>query len=239
MSFERRLKIMAKNLIDESKKWITHFYNGGIWSDNVSLRNNGRVVEEEVVEFMRDYFHFLIESNFLNDCTLMWLNSNMGSVREAVEVYNNQCDEMDRLNLNTAQSKIEYDKKKLKKYFDNDMLFNVLSYPDKWLEDYRNILDRLVREYYNDKEYKKAMIIDLPKECINKKLDDYSFVKMTEVIERYSKRYVESIKRLENKEMTKEMIGYYNYLISNKRLSKIDSERLKIIRELLGLNTPK
>lgn len=226
---------MAKNLIDESKKWINHFYNGGIWSENVSLRFNGRDIEEEVVEFVSDYFHFLIESNFLNECTIMWLNSNMGSVRAAVEVYNDQCDELDKLNLNTAQSKIEYDKKKLKKYFNEDMLFNVMTYPEKWLEEYRNILDSMCREYFNDKEYKSNMIIDIPKNSINKELDDYSFVKLTNFIERYSKKYVNSIQRYESKEITKDMIGYYNYLISSKRLSKVDSDRLEIIKNLLGI----
>lgn len=227
---------MAKNLMDESKKWITHFYSGGVWKENVRLRFNGRDIEEEVVDFISDYFHFLIESDFLNECSLMWLNSNMGSVRGAVEVYNDQCDELDRLNLNTAQSKIEYDKKKLKRYYNEDMLFNVMTYPDKWLEEYRSILDGMCREYFNDKEYRRSMIIDLPKNCISKELDDYSFVKLTNIIERYSKSYVESIKKFENNEVTKDMIGYYNYLISSKRLNKVDSERLEVIRLLLGLD---
>ena len=226
---------MAKNLMDESKKWITHFYSGGVWKENVRLRFNGRDIEEEVVDFISDYFHFLIESDFLNECSLMWLNSNMGSVRAAVEVYNDQCDELDRINLNTAQSKIEYDKKKLKRYYSEDMLFNVMTYPEKWLEGYKNTLDIMSREYFNDIEYRRSMVIDIPKNCINKELDDYSFVRLTTAIERYSKRYIESIRNLENKDMTKDMIGYYNYLISNKRLNKVDKERLNTIKKLLGI----
>lgn len=226
---------MAKNLLDESKKWISHFYSGGVWKEDVSLKFNGRVLEKEVIEFLRDYYKFLIESDFLNECSLLWLNSNMGSVREAVQVYNDQCDELDKLNLNTAQSKIEYDKKKLKKYYNENMLLNVMSYPEKWLEEYKNILDSMCREYFNDKEYRSSMVIDIPKNCISKELSDVSFVQLTHMLEIYSKRYIESIKNLENKDMTKEMIGYYNYLISNKNLSEEDKRRLDIIRKILGL----
>lgn len=226
----------GESIIEESKKWLSYFYVNGEWLDEpIKFKVNGREVSEEVMEFLSNFFRFLIEGTMLNECSIIWLTSNLPNIRSAIEFYNSQQLEIDRINLNTAQSKIQYDKNKLAKHFESGILFHLMVDPDKYLESISNKLDSLSRIYMNDSEYNKSMVIKLPKEPLCKEIDDYSWVKLTDVLERYSKKKIALIESGNDKEITADMIGYYNYLISNKKLSNKEKERLKEIRHILNL----
>ena len=226
---------MAKNLIDESKSILPKFYNNGNWVENPVLRYNGRYVENDVVEFLSDFFHFLIESRFLNEFTVVWLNSNMPSVNKAFEVYNAEHDEVEKVNMNTVQSAINYDKKKLEGYFDKDLIFNLMTYPEKHIAKSIETLDLLNRKYFNDKEYKKAVVIKIPSEYISKDLGNADWEQLVETLSVYSSKRIEEIESLNSSVLTKEMAGYYNYLISSKRLNTDEKEKLETIKKILNI----
>lgn len=226
---------MAKNLIDESKAWLPQFYKDGEFIEEPKVKFNGRVLESNIVNFVSDFFKFLLDSKFLNNCTIIWLNSNLSSVQKTFEFYNSQCDEVDMINIKTAQVKINYDKVKLRKYYDDNMLFNVMAYPDKHLDNAIQVLDKLSREYFNDKQYKEALSIKLPKNIIKKEISDNDFSSLLKYLDLYSKKRIEKIEQLEDDNFTSNMIGYYNYLISNKRLSKVDRDRLEQIKFILNI----
>lgn len=228
---------MSKNLIDECKAWLPYFYKDGEWEEDPAIKFNGRMIESKTKRFMYDFFKFLIESTFLNKCTIIWLNSNLPSMQKTFEFYNSQCDEIDALNIKTAITNVDYDKKKLGKYFDKEMLFNVITYPEENLGEAIEKLDILNRKYFNDKEYKSSLVLKLPIDVINKKLSEEKFGTLTEMLRRYSKPVIKEIESGENKEFDYEMIGYYNYLISNKHLNVEETKRLGKIKELLDLST--
>lgn len=226
---------MAKNLIDESKAWLPKFYNNGEWNDSPTLRFNGRYVEDNVVEFLSDFFHFLLESEFLSKETIIWLTSNMPSVKKAFELYNTQCDEVDTINIMTAQSNIHNDKVKLQKYFDASLIFDIITYPERNLAKAIESLSVVNRKYFNDKEYRQSLIIKIPKDFVSKNIDEYSWAVFTETLRKFNKDYIRKIEELKTPELTKEMVGYYNYLISSKRLNKEEKERLETIKSLIGI----
>lgn len=226
---------MAKNIIDECKTWLPKFYSNGEWNDSPVIRFNGRYADSAVVELMSDLFHFLIESSFISSSTILWLNSNMPSVKRAIEAYNNEVDEVDRLNLNTAQSAITYDKGKISKYFDADTFFNILTYPEDNLERYRNTLDLLMSEYFADNKFKKALNIKVDKRYINKDVDEASWTTMIKTLKFYSKEYMKKVENLETNAFNRGMAGYFNYIISNKRLNSTDKKRLEQLRNVLGI----
>ncbi|MBO5389185.1 MAG: hypothetical protein J6A59_13860 [Lachnospiraceae bacterium] len=226
----------SKNMVDECKKYIGNFYVNGEWLEEpTKIRMNGRDVEPRVMDYMYNLFRFLIEGTMLCDCTLMWLKSNLPSIQATFELYNDQHTEIEAINLNTAHSKILYDKNKLAKYFDTDILFHVMVDPDRYLDKAVETLEKLMRVYMDDSEYRKASILKLPKDIICKDIDSYSWAKLTEILGRYSKDRIKLIESGEDKEMTREMIGYFNYLISNKKLSKKEKTRLEQVRIVLGL----
>lgn len=226
---------MAKNIIDECKTWLPKFYNQGEWNESPVIRFNGRYAEDEVIEFMSDLFHFLMESKFISNSTILWLNSNMPSVKRAIEAYNSEVDEVDRLNLNTAQSAITYDKNKISKYFDVNVFFNILTYPEENLGQYRNTLDLLMSEYFADNKFKKELNIKVDKGYVSKELDEASWAVMIKTLKIYSKEYMRKIESFETNAFTREMAGYFNYLISNRRLNSTDKKRLEQVRMLMGI----
>lgn len=229
---------MANNILDESKKWLPYFYINNTWIDkDIKIKFNGRQLNKEVVNFLNDLFHFYFESKMFNDCTILWLKSNASSMKECIEFYNNQVKVEDRLNVNTALSKIQYDRKKLERYFNVNEFINILAYPEKYLDSNREKLDKLSREYMKDGEYNKAMVLKIPKEPICKEVEDSTWYVLEDMIRSYSKKRIETIESGNDLIINSNVIGYYNYLISNKNLSKTDKDRLKHIREILGLES--
>lgn len=223
------------NMIDECKRYIPMYYSNGEWLENPNPRFNGRDLEPEIKEFIGELLHFLIDSKFLNNCARLWLFSNLKSVGQTIEFYNTQCDEEDRINIKTAQTKVDYCKRKLNKIFGTNPIFNVTAYPDKYLDKFWDGLDSLKREYADDKEYKNSLVLKLPKSYIKKELDEVSFVKLTTMLDRYSIKKIRSIESGMSEDFNTDMIGYFNYLISSSKLSDKDQERLKEIKGILNI----
>ena len=230
---------MANNLIDESKAWLPYFYKDGVWESHPEIKYNGRIVKDETIKFMYEFFRFLLDSKFLSNSTHIWLKSNLPSMQKAFEFYNSQCDEIDAVNIKTAITNVDYDKSKLKKYFDKYMLINVITYPDEHLPDAIEKLDLLNRKYMNDKEYKDSLVIKLPTDIISKRISDEKYTALATMLKRYSKKTIKDIESGNSQELTPEMIGYYNYLISGKKLSDVEQERLSEIHNILGIGDNK
>lgn len=227
---------MARDMLDETKVWLKYFYNNGQWEEEPNFKINGRDPEPELIEFLRGFFMFIMESNFVSENTKIWLTSHESTVKAAVSNYNNQVLEIDRVKENTVAANIQYDKNKVKKFFDPDILYKLMNYPEKYMEEVQLTLDKLSRIYMDDKGYNRAMVIKLPKDKLCKTIDDYSWAMLTEMLSRYSKKRKELIESGNDKEFNADMIGYYNYLISSKRLNKEEKERLNEIKRILGIS---
>lgn len=228
---------MAKNLLDNSKKYLKFYYNSdGTWVDEPDHKWNAKSVSPEAIKFVSDFFRFLMNSTFLCKYSIMWLNSNLNSMRAMVEAYNNQVEMPDKLVLHTVTSSIDYDKRKLKKYFSVDMLDEVFAYPETYLDTNIEILDNLQRQYMQDKQYTQALVIKIPKRYIEKTIDDRSWALLTQLLTTYSKNTVDNISNGTDPLYTENIFGYYNYLISSSKLNKEEQKRLNEIKSILGVN---
>ena len=229
---------MAKGLIDDAKKYIGNYYYNGEWLDEpIRIRFNGKDVSDGSMDFLGKLFRFLIDSTMLNECTKIWLLSNMSGIKESIEFYNSQVVDIEKINIHTALSKIQYDKKRhIEKYFDQSMIKNILAYPDKHIEKYNDLLESLYRKFMVDSEYREALAIRLSKKPLNRELDIDKWNRLLERLEVYSKKYISKIEALESDDVSSDMIGYYNYLISSKSLNDIEKERLNELRRAIGLN---
>lgn len=232
---------MKNDILAELKKWLPKFYINGEWvKGKVTLKYNGGLeASEESTSFLRELLYFLFEGDMVNNCTIIWLTSNQSSMRAAFEVYNSERPAEENININTAMSKVQYDRKKLEKYFSPSEILNILAYPEKYLDSAIEKLDRLERLYMKDLEYNRAMVIKMNKEPMSYSVDDYEWAKLLEIIERYSKKKIEAIESGNDEELTSNMIGYYNHLISCGRLSEKEKARLNKIRSILGLGDKK
>lgn len=228
---------MATNLLDESKIYLPNFYdcNKEEWLENPSFKMNGREVEKSVIEFLIEYYHLLLDSSILNWYSIIWLKSNLGSVRKTFLNYNEANLEIDKVNLNTAQSNLTFSKNKLKESFWNTMLSDVIIYPEKYLTRATELLDKALLKYTNDKEYKDKLIIKVPKNYSEKELSEKDWNQLLDTLSVFSVEMKEKIEQGKTELLTPDMIGYYNFLISHKQLDSIDEQRLKKLNNLLKI----
>ncbi len=226
---------MIGSSIDEAKIWIKYYYNNGVWEENPNYKVSGLPATSDVIEFVGNFLHFLLDTTFLTPATKMWLTTSMPSVRVMVEAHNEQCLEIDKLNFYTTKSNITNDKTKVTKYLGEDMLYNVMHNPEKYMEEAINKLDILQRKYMKDTVYNKSMVIKIPKNYICKEVDDMTWLKLTQLLSMYSKKNIQKIEEGNDKSITNEVFGYYNYLISGTRLSDKDKQRLSEIKMILGI----
>lgn len=225
---------MAKNLIDNSKEFLGYYYNTVTdeWIETPKYKFNGKVVSDEVREFIGDFFHLLLDGDMINKYTKIWLKSNLNSMRKCFEAYNNRVNGIERVEIHNIEASIHADKTKLKKYYNSDMLYDVIIYPDTYLETFRSTLDTLQRLYMKDKDYVNALVIKIPKDITTRSITQEQWEKLVEIISTYSKP---EIKKLECNSDYREIFGYYNYLISASRLKVDEKNKLAEIRSLLGL----
>lgn len=226
---------MAKNFLSELKVWLPAFKKDGNWIKDPKLKFNGLVVEDNVKEFLYEALRLFSEGGLNKEATI-WFNSHLSSVKDAVDYYNSQCNESDTLNLKTAQSKIAYDKKRVANYFGDGSLFITLAYPDEYLEAAWEGLDNFCKKYNNNREYNNAMVLKMPDMGIVKSIESADWEKLIDVVQVYSKKKVQEIASGNTDTLTPDMIGYFNYLITSKRLSDREQKRLSMIRGILGLD---
>ena len=227
----------GRTIIDEAKEILPSYYSNGEWLDNPDIKFNGRDLDDGTVNFIKELLMVLVEGNVLNEITRIFLMSSSTSVVKAIETYNMTCAEIDKIpNINTAQSCIQYDKKRLKKYFpEKSTIYLVMAYPEKYLSSAMISLSKFERENMDDKKYRAATVLKIPKDYIKYSLDDTNWVKLVSLLDTYSTKRIEQINKVECSDINLEMIGYYNYLISAKRLKGADKARLDEINRILGV----
>lgn len=225
------------DILIESKKYIHAFYQDGVWVDSPILVYNGKAVDPDVIEYLRELFLLFLESRFLSDYTKIYLKSPLSSMRQVFELYNESHSLLDRVNRSTAFSNIQYDKKKLKPYFPSDCLSHLMGQKERYLEDMRKTLEQLELKYYEDKEYREALLVKIPKESLRKDISEKDWNRLLRFLKTYSKKAKGEIEKGEWKRYGG-LFGYYHFLILGKRLNAEEKERLKEIREILGLENP-
>jgi hypothetical protein len=224
----------SDTLIEDSKRYISNFYVNDKWLEEpIPILYAGKAVDNSVMVALSKFYSLLLDSSMLNDCTKLYLKSNMKGVKDTIDKYNAEHMEVDWINLNTAQSKVQYDKKKLDKYFEKNILFDLITYPEENIEKFETTVDTLLRVYMNDNEYNRAMVIKLSKDNIVRNISEDNWDTLIQLLGVYSKK---RIVKIENDINSSDMVGYYNYLISSKGLNERDTARLGEIREVLGLD---
>lgn len=233
------MAVKKENMLKIVKDNIHLFYKDGDWVDDletIQFRVNGTLLNVKELEFFKRLCKALVEVNFLSECTKIWLLSHQSTVLGAVKYYNSQVRETERINENTFGNEVRYDRDKLDNIFKSDTLLYLHTKYDEYIESFENKLSAIERKGTNDIEYKKSLNIKINKDSIKRELDQYEFAILLDTLTAYSKKEMKAIENMSTSKLTKDMAGYYNYLISSNNLTNEDKERLKQIRYALGLN---
>lgn len=181
-------------------------------------------IDIERQELLKDIVILLKDTEIINRETKMYIFNDV-TKKEINEVLSEGSGE--QIPFNTTQAKIQYSKTKLEKIFGNGI--DRLIYKTHSIEDIPQLIFELSSQY-SDVELRDKLVLNLDTNVYNTELGDKDFEDFIMTIAPYVKTHVEYI----SKNIESEKVGYFNYLISSKRLSDIDKERLERLKEILN-----
>lgn len=187
-----------------------------------------RNTDKKKDDFFKRYITLIMNTKIVSDTTKLYIRSTLPSVASVINYYNQSATENEKINVKTAQSKIDYDTNKLHKYFPDNML-NELAYSLSDLCDYEKRLNLAIADYSKKNKMLDNLMLKLPKVEIQDSLDEESFLKFISMIAPYFKK---NIKYLEDNLPEKE-VGYLLYLMSTPQLSREQQEHYNLIKEML------
>lgn len=184
-------------------------------------------LDKEKIKFLLDYISFLMNTKVVCDVTKMYLLQT-GSLPEIVREYNAGMPEEKQINSNTAQSKVYYDKNKLEKLFEQDMIQKLL-HQNCDTTPYDKLLALAINRYTRKNKLLGNLVLKLPQNLFNETLSDQEFNEVFGIIAPYCKKQITFIQ--EN--LPTEGVGYINYLMSAQELKGVDKERFERLQLIL------
>jgi hypothetical protein len=187
-----------------------------------------RNLDKRRIEFLKKYVSLLLETKIISKTTKLYLFGT-GSLRMIIQNYNRTLSEHEQINLNTAQSKVNYDKKKLESIFPDDMLSKVVFYRDTDIGQYEKQLALAFSKYATKNNLMENLALKLPSNLLNDILSDQEFDEIFSYIAPYCKSQMKYIQ--EN--LPAEEVGYINCLMSTQSLQGVDKERFERLQMIL------
>lgn len=121
------------------------------YENNVYERPIGTIgkrnLDKKRDEFLRRYITLIMNTKIISDTTKLYIKSPLNSVANVIKSYNQTVYEDEAINIKTAQSKVDYDTRKLLRYFNDKMLSQVLSYNSCNLDEYERSLALAISDY--------------------------------------------------------------------------------------------
>jgi hypothetical protein len=187
-----------------------------------------RNLDKRRIEFLKKYVSLLLDTKIISDTTKLYLFGT-GSLRMIILSYNRNLPENEQINFNTAQSKVNYDKRKLESFFPDDMLSKVIFYKDANIGQYEKQLALALSKYAMKNKLMDNLALKLPPNLLNDTLSDQQFDEIFRDIAPYCKNQMKYIQ--EN--LPSEGVGYINYLMSQQGLQGVDKKRFERLRMIL------
>ena len=238
-----------KYLYDLIRTYIKDFYNESsnrmIMPKHVSVANIE--IEGLAKTLLFDTIDLMLNSNFISDASRFYLKKcTYGSMQECL---NREIVPESFNTINKFNSKVTYDKSKINKSIcDYDTFDTLLKYcnnlddcTDEIKEQYnivRDNLNRLISKEYHNKLYDNGLVIRVNKNLYNETLSDEEWKALKSELHRYS---VERTRKFCNGEMIgnvdcSKLIGYYNFLTTERNLREVDKIRLKELKSTLNIH---
>ncbi|MEG0396107.1 MAG: hypothetical protein RR576_06280 [Oscillospiraceae bacterium] len=190
----------------------------------ISYKFIGRSITEERLSFLKRYMRLIIETNIVCPFTKQYIFD--GS--SVTSIVNRMLREGEDVNIHTAYNKVNYDSKKLNKYFtDEHMLCNVaysLVGGDKGkalMQQYVNELNIASARYYKRNTLSKNLALTLSTKPICESITQDEFESLLKTLQPYSLTNMENAA----KALSENQIGYYNHMLRAKSLNDTDRER--------------
>lgn len=188
-----------------------------------------RNLSKDKDDFLKRYIDLIMNTKIISDTTKLYIMSTLPSVASVIKQHNLVLAEHEQINIKTAQSKIDYDGKKLLQYFPDDMLSKVIGFNDCDLDKYNKMLNLAISNYKKKDKLLDNILLTLPIVPVQDTLSDeelHDFIKIISPFIKKHRRYVE-----EN--LPEKAVGYLLYLTSTPQLTKRHKEHYNMLKEIL------
>ena len=187
-----------------------------------------RNLSKDTDDFLRKYIDLIMNTKIVSNTSKLYFKSTLSSVASVIKHHNLALPEYEKINLKTAHNQIDYDIKKLLKYFPEDMLSKVIgSICD--LEKYNKALNFAIYDYKINKKLLDNIALTLPRVPVQDSLSDeelHDFIHIVSPFIKKHRKYVE-----EN--LPEKVVGYLYYLMSTPSLSGKHKEHYSLIKQIL------
>lgn len=181
-------------------------------------------------DFLKRYITLIINSKIVSDTTKIYIKDFMTSVASVIKSHNQTLPEGERINIKTAQSKVDYDTRKLLKYFPDNMLTQVMAYGKCDLEDYEKRLNLAMADYGKKNNMLGNLILRLPDRVeVQDNLEEDEFKRFMDMIAPYFKK---NIKYLEDN-LPEKAVGYIKFLLSSPLVTQSHKEHYELLKTML------
>ena len=205
--------------------------------DNIKLKPTYDSMMERLPyedrEFLLNLLKFLMYSKMVSETTKVYLRGKDRTMNDVFARYNHEHPD-NQINLNTAKSKINYDRKKLLDYFDDDMIHQILNYPDTCdLVKYKRALTRADARYGKRGTLEKMVNLNLKCSEYAHDVDPEKFETFLTLIAPYRREIVTAREKLIQEDY-RDVLSYINFLCSGSKLDAIDADKLNMLMEVLS-----
>lgn len=220
---------MAVELLKSLKELFNAFLDKGEILEFPKPRTIKTVyLDERRLNFLRNFVDLIISTNFCCKETRLYL-ANYYITKAGVHKQLQQ--EGSKNKLNTTIAKIFYDSKKITSEFGNTMLVEILHYSNIDIDRYELILADVLNRYSNKKLLQENVRLNLPKVKLSNSLEESEFDEFLQIIAPYIKSQMKFI----SKEISKQQVGYAQYLLSSTILDEKQQEHKNILCMYLGI----
>ena len=203
-----------ENILKMTKMLYSSYFdeNGHIMKEPTG--RIGRIgLPQKNLDFLYRYIEFIMNSKLLNEASKIYVKSPYESVKAVFEMYNKENPDK-TINVKTGISNVDYNRRKLNRIFDEDMLVRVIQYYSTANVDrYQQQLDNAIAKYSKDSVFMGKVMIDLPKSVSvvvpdGDEIDNFKM--MISAYRNSSKKLIEP----QIKEMYEPVVAYFNFISS-------------------------
>lgn len=203
--------------------------------DNLYDRPRGTIgkrnLDKKYDDFLKKYITLIMGTKIVSATTKIFIRSTLPSVASVITSHNQTLDEGQTININTAQSIIDYDSRKLLKYFPDNMINRMLSSSACDLGSYEKGYNHANADYAMKNKLMDNLKLKLHKVSIQDSLEESEFNDLLSIISPYFSKH---IKYLEEN-ISRDSVGYLQYLMSTptQQLTGEHKRRYELIRQML------
>ncbi len=186
-----------------------------------------RQLPQRSIEFLRSYLEFVWNAGLLSEISKIYISSIETSVKDAFHTYNQLHEEKEQIDLKKASNHLYYDAIRLKRYFPDTMLKDVI-YGKGNLDTYESLLNQAIDGKREKSILNRHSILNIPYSMNRERPDEEKIDEFFRLYAPYTKWTAKEV----IEQLPVEVIGYINYLSGKKDLQREEQAILERLQYL-------